>query len=181
MKTFLSTRLTLPTRLVMVGLLVATAGAFTLTAEAAPFDGPRGAGGGGGGGVGMLGHPHQVDRMLDSVNATPEQRTQIKQITQAAAVDMKALHAAGRALHEQSRVLFTQPNVDARAAESLRQQMSAQHDQASKRSLQLMLDISRVLSPEQRKLLADRIAQRRSMMERHRAERDGLDGRPALR
>ena len=175
MKTLFSTRLTLPTRLVMIGLLVAAAGAFTLTAEAAPFDGPRG------GGVGMMGHPHQVDRMLDSVNATPDQRTQIKQITQAAAVDMKALHVAGRALHEQSRVLFTQPNVDARAAEALRQQMSAQHDQASKRSLQLMLDISRVLSPEQRKLLADRMAQRRSMMERHRAERDGLDGRPALR
>jgi Spy/CpxP family protein refolding chaperone len=71
--------------------------------------------------------------------------------------------------------LFTQPTVDARAVETLRQQMLAQHDQASKRMLQTMLDVSRVLTPEQRKTLADRMAQRRSMMDRHRTERDTLD------
>jgi Spy/CpxP family protein refolding chaperone len=37
--------------------------------------------------------------------------------------------------------------------------------------LQMMLDISAVLTPEQRKALAERMAQRRSMMERHRAGR----------
>ena len=72
--------------------------------------------------------------------------------------------------------LFTQPTVDARAAEALRQQMLAQHDQASQRMLQTMLDVSRVLTPEQRKTLSDRMQQRRSMMERHRHERQSLDG-----
>jgi Spy/CpxP family protein refolding chaperone len=32
-----------------------------------------------------------------------------------------------------------------------------------------------VLTAEQRKTLAERMAQRRSMMERHRSERDALD------
>ena len=68
--------------------------------------------------------------------------------------------------------LFAQPTVDARAAETLRQQMLAQHDQVSKRALQAMLDVSRVLTAEQRKALADRMAQRKAMMERHRAERE---------
>ena len=36
--------------------------------------------------------------------------------------------------------------------------MLAQHDQASKRTLQAMLDVSRVLTPEQRKALAERMA-----------------------
>jgi Spy/CpxP family protein refolding chaperone len=84
---------------------------------------------------------------------------------------MKAQHDSGRQLREQSAALFAQPTVDARAAEALRQQMMARHDQASKRQLQLMLDISRVLTPEQRKLLADRMVQRRAMMEKQRGEK----------
>ena len=41
---------------------------------------------------------------------------------------------------------------------------------------QAMIDISRVLTPEQRKQLAERMAQRRTMMERHMKERRSLDG-----
>ena len=118
--------------------------------------------------------------MLDGVNASAEQKAQIKQIMAAAMTDLRAQREAGRALRDQAMQLFTQPQVDARAAETLRQQMLAQHDQASKRMLQAMLDASRVLTPEQRQTLADKMAQRRSMMERHRAERDQLD-KPAGR
>ena len=56
-------------------------------------------------------------------------------------------------------VIFTTPNVDANAAESVRQQMLVQHDQASKRTLQAMLEISRVLTPEQRGKIGERIKQ----------------------
>jgi Spy/CpxP family protein refolding chaperone len=72
--------------------------------------------------------------------------------------------------------LFTQPTVDANAAESLRQQMLARHDAASKRMMQAMLDVSRVLTPEQRQQLAQHMKQRRDMMERHMKERRQLDG-----
>ena len=39
-----------------------------------------------------------------------------------------------------------------------------------------MLDASAVLTPEQRKQLAERMQQRREMMERHMRERRALDG-----
>ena len=115
--------------------------------------------------------PRMVERMLDAVSASAEQRAQVKQLADAARAEMKAQHESGRQLREQSAALFAQPTVDARAAEALRQQMMARHDQASKRQLQLMLDISRVLTPEQRKLLADRMVQRRAMMEKQRGEK----------
>ena len=159
-------------RLLVATAAVALAGGLSQTAWAAPHDGP-------GMGMGMMGHGRDngrhMDRMLDSVNATPEQRAQIKQILQTAHADGAAQREAGRKLHEQSQALFTQPNVDARAVEAMRQQMLVQHDQASKRMTQVMLDVSRVLTPEQRKTLADRMAQRRTMMERHRNERESME------
>ena len=166
-------------RLPLATLVVAVAAGVSQTVMANPHGGRGGPDGHpGAGGHGMMGGPHQIERMLDSVNATPEQRTQIKQIMQTAHADTKAQHEAGRKLREQSQALFAQPNIDARAAETLRQQMLAQHDQASKRKLQLMLDVSRVLTPEQRKTLAERMGQRRAMMERHRTEREGMDRAP---
>jgi Spy/CpxP family protein refolding chaperone len=41
--------------------------------------------------------------------------------------------------------------------------------------MQAMLEASRVLTPEQRKQLAERMAQRRAMAERHMNERRALD------
>jgi Spy/CpxP family protein refolding chaperone len=169
-----------PLRLLLATVVLSLAAGVAQTAIAQGHSGP-GARGMGSGGPGMgFGAPHQIERMLDAVNATAEQRAQIKQITQAAKADMQAQHEAGRKLQEQSQALFAQPTVDARAAEALRQQMLAQHDQASKHRLQVMLDVSRVLTPEQRKTLADRMAQRRALMERQRAEREAID-KPALR
>jgi protein CpxP len=142
-------------------VLVAVLGSVALSAWA------QGGHGGHHGGPGMMGapmHGRMVERLLDSVNASAEQRAQIKQITEGAAAERKAQFESGRALREQGRQLFTQPVVDANAAEALRQQMMQQHDQASKRMLQTMLEISRVLTPEQRKQLADRMAQRGERM-----------------
>ncbi len=167
----LSFSLTTPTRLVTATAAIALAAFAMQPAEAAPH-GERG-------GHGMMGSPKMVERMLDTVNASAEQRAQVTQILQTARTDMRAQHEAGRKLREDTLALFTQPEVDARAAEALRQQMLAQHDRASQRMLQTLLDVSRVLTPEQRKTLAERMAQRRSTMERHRSERDGLE--PALR
>lgn len=162
-------------RLLGTGLIAAMAGGAMLTAEAAPPEGgPRHAmtaGGMHGGGMGgpMMGGAmggRMGERMLDAVNATPEQRTQIKTIMDAAHQDMAAQRDAGRTLHDQMRQAFTQPTVDARTVESLRQQQLALHDKASARRMQAMLDVSRVLTPEQRAKAADLMNQRRGMMER---------------
>ena len=175
-----------PLRLLALTVLLAIGATAAQTANAQPQE-MRGGGehrhgqyGAEGMGHGMgMGNSRMVGRMLDAVNATAEQRAQIKQITDAARADMKAQYSTSRKLREDGAALFAQPTVDARAAEFLRQQMLAQHDQASKRQLQTMLDISRVLTPEQRKTLAERMTQRRSMMERQRAERMSVDTAPA--
>ncbi|MBA4178676.1 MAG: hypothetical protein C0505_19265 [Leptothrix sp. (in: Bacteria)] len=119
-----------------------------------------------------------MGRMLDLAKATPEQRAQIQKIADAARADMAAQREASGQLHAQSRAIFTQPTIDARAAEALRQQMLAHHDQASKRMLQMRLDMAAVLTAEQRKLIAERMTQRFEMMQRHRSERAALGGAP---
>lgn len=159
-------------------LAIGATAAHTVSAQPHGMRGGEHRAGHGGDDMGM-GSPRMMNRMLDVVQASAEQRAQIKQITEAARADMKAQHDSGRQLRDEGVALFTQPTVDARAAEALRQQMLARHDQASKRQLQMMLDISRVLTPEQRKTLAEKFAQRRSMMERHRAERSAAEPKPA--
>lgn len=144
----------------------------TMMMAQGPMGGPGGPGGPGRPG-GMFGG--MMTRMLDRVNATPEQRAQIEQIVKANAGEMRAQREAGRALREQAMALFAQPTVDANAVEALRQKQLAMHDAASKRMTATMLEISRVLTPEQRKQMAEQMSQRREMMQRHQRERQSLD------
>ncbi|MCK7498980.1 MAG: periplasmic heavy metal sensor [Comamonadaceae bacterium] len=97
-------------------------------------------------GMPMLGGA-KLDRMLDRVGASAEQRQQIRSITDSARSDLAGQRDARRDLALQMSQLFTQPTVDAAAAEALRQKMLAQHDQASQRMFTAMLDVSRVLTP----------------------------------
>lgn len=127
-------------------------------------------------GPGMLLHGspehmgRMIDFMLDGLNATDAQRSQIKQIAVATATELKAQHETGRAMHMRAMQLFTAPNIDTAAVEKMRQQMLAQHDQASKRVMQAMLDIGHVLTPEQRAKIGERMRDRMSRMH-DRAER----------
>lgn len=120
-----------------------------------------------GGGL-FMGSPERIDRLLDGLNATEAQRTQIKQIARAAAQDLKAQHEQSRALRDKAAALFTAPAVDAAAAESLRQQMLAQHDAASRRVTQAMVDAANVLTPEQRSQLGERLQDRKQRMQERR-------------
>lgn len=171
-------------RLAAATLALALAGGAVLAtphAQAAPGGGHEAGMGGMGGmpGMPMLGAPRHLERLLDDVGASADQKSQIKSILEAARTDLKAQHEAGRTLMQQQMDLFTQPTVDARAAEALRQQMLTRHDQASKRMLQAMLDVSRVLTPEQRQKLAARMNERRAMMERRMRDGSGPASRPS--
>jgi periplasmic protein CpxP/Spy len=139
-----------------------------------PRHGGKGHGGpgaaGGAHGMGMMGLPPLHGRMLDRVGATDEQKAQIEQIMQAARADLKAQRDAAAPAREQARSLFAQPNVDARTAETLRQQLMTQQDQASRRMMQAMIEASRVLSVEQRQALVQQAEQRRELMQQRRAE-----------
>ncbi len=130
---------------------------------------PRGAGPGGGPGMMVFGGPPEhmaraIDRMLDGLDATDAQRSQIKQIAMSAAADVKAQRDASRNLRDQAMQIFAAPNVDSAAAESVRQQMLTQHDQSSKRMLQAMLDAAKVLTPDQRAKMGTRLKERQSEM-----------------
>jgi Spy/CpxP family protein refolding chaperone len=161
-------------RWMMVSVLVVAAAAVAVSAEAQERPhGPRG--GDGGPGMMMFGGPpghmaRRIDHMLDGLNATDAQRAQIKQIATAAATDLQAQREAGKGLRERSLQIFTAPNIDAAAAESVRAQMQAQHEQASRRTLQAMLDIGKVLTPEQRVKIGERMKERGAMM-KERMER----------
>ncbi len=126
-------------------------------------------GGMGGGGMMFGGSPERmgrmIDHMLDGLNATDAQRTQIKQIAAAAAADLKSQTQSGRALRQRGMQIFTAPAVDAAAAEQVRQQMLQQHDQMSRRVTQAMLDVARVLTPEQRAKIGERMRDRQARME----------------
>ena len=112
-----------------------------------------------------------VDHLLDSLSATDAQRAQIKQIAMGAAADIKTQRDSARGLREKGMQIFTAPTVDAVAAETVRQQTSAQLDMTSKRYLKAMLDVSNVLTPEQRARIGDRMKQRQAQM-RDRDQRD---------
>lgn len=175
-----------PARLYLAGLGLALAGALASGVQAAPggpgmmgqgammAHGPMGGHGGHGGpGGGMF--DGMMTRMLDRVNATPEQRTQIQQIMQKQAGEVGSRREAGRALRQQMMALFAQPTVDANAVEALRQKQQAMHDEASRRMTAAMVEISRVLTPEQRKQMAEHMSQRIEMMQRHQRERQAVE------
>lgn len=152
-------------RALMLGVAVALAGGASVTAFAQPGGRHHDAG------FMMGGSPEHIGRMLDSVNATEAQRSQIKQISEAAAADLRTQREAGKGLREQQMQLFTQPTVDANAVEAVRKQLVAQHDQSSRRMSLAMIEVSRVLTPEQRVKLAETMKARRdTMMKRHQGE-----------
>ena len=123
-----------------------------------------------------------VDHLLDGLSATDAQRAQIKQIAMGAAADIKTQRDSARGLREKGMQIFTAPTVDAVAAEAVRQQMSAQHDMTSKRYLKAMLDVSNVLTPEQRAKVGERMKQRQAhMQERQQREHHGQSERDTPR
>ncbi len=168
----------------LAALIATTAVAFGVTlSQPALADGPRhgapgapgamaaGPGLMGPGAFGLLGHPRMADRVLDRIQATPAQRSQVQQLLKGAADEARADREAGRELAQQAATLFAQPTVDANAAEALRQQMLVRADATSRRATQLMLELSRVLTPEQRAQLVEQGKQRREKLEQHHKQR----------
>ncbi len=97
-----------------------------------------------------------VNHLLDGLNVTPAQRSQIVQLAETAANEMKPQRDAERSLREKAMQVLTAPTIDAATAEQLRQQELVLHEQISRRTLAAMIDIGRVLTPQQRATLAER-------------------------
>ncbi len=141
--------------------------AASASAPAGPMGhGPRMPGGPGMPGMHGEGGPMFLGgRLLKDVGASDAQQKQIRDIFDAAHKDLKAQHEQGRQWHDQMAALLSAPKVDAAAVEQLRQQMNAQHEAASKRMTQAMVDAANVLTAEQRAKLGELMKKHKARME----------------
>jgi periplasmic protein CpxP/Spy len=112
----------------------------------------------------------RLEHALRSVNATPEQKIKVRDIFAKAMSESRAEHGAGRGMRDKWQALLGAPTVDRNAIEAMRADQSAQRDKASKRMSTAFADALEVLSPEQRKQLADRMQQRGQRFERPRSQ-----------
>ena len=101
----------------------------------------------------------RVDRMLHGVDATPDQQTKLHAIIEAAVKDLDPIRKDLAGTRAQMTSLLAVPQVDRAAVEKLRTERVAEMDQASKRVTEALLDAADVLTPDQRKKLADTAAQ----------------------
>lgn len=93
----------------------------------------------------------RLERVLERVGATPEQRAQVKTIWDGLRPQIKAVHEQRRAVRKQMMAAITAPSIDAGAVEKLRRETMTLADRASALMTQGLVATSQVLTPEQRK------------------------------
>jgi Spy/CpxP family protein refolding chaperone len=113
--------------------------------------------------------PAQVDDRIDrmskhiaiELDATADQQVKIANIAKAAVADLRPLHEKAHAARAPAVTLLTAPTIDRSAIERLRAEQIGLAETASKRIAQALADAAEVLSPEQRRKVADWMASRR--------------------
>jgi periplasmic protein CpxP/Spy len=113
--------------------------------------------------------PAQIDDRIDrmskhmaiELDATTDQQVKIANIAKAAVADLRPLHEKAHAARTQAITLLTAPTIDRSAIERLRAEQIGLAETASKRIAQALADAAEVLSPEQRRKVADWMASRR--------------------
>jgi protein CpxP len=98
----------------------------------------------------------RVDRVLDRVDATSEQRDKVGGIVKGAFNDLTALGIKPWETREKAIALLRADTVDPAAFEAMRAEQISMADAASKRVVQALTEAAQVLTPEQRRELADR-------------------------
>lgn len=93
---------------------------------------------------------HGAGWALSRLDATDEQRDRVAEIIGGSVEDLYELRTRHREHHEQALALFTGPEIDRPALESLRAAEIELADAASQRLVQALADVAEVLTPEQR-------------------------------
>lgn len=103
----------------------------------------------------------RADRMVRhlsiEIDATAEQQDRLRALVRSAVRDLVPLREKAMQSRQRGRDLLTQTAVDRAAIESFRSDQMALADQASRRISQALADAASVLSPEQRRKIAERI------------------------
>jgi protein CpxP len=118
-----------------------------------------------GGFMGAALDPATLDMHLDralkhlyvEIDATDAQQQQLAPIVKGAARDLLPLRAKMHDARRQAVELLSQQSIDRAALETLRADQLKLAEQASQRFTRALADVAEVLTPEQRKQLAERI------------------------
>jgi len=155
-----------PRRRFLMGAVVATLAAGTIAGIGARAF-AHGGWGGGWHRAGLMGaqlDPAALDERLDrmlkhfyvEIDATEAQKQQLAPIVKAAAGDLLPLAGRMRDTRRQALELLSQSSVDRGALEALRAEKLRHVEQASRRLTAALADVADVLTPEQRRALAER-------------------------
>lgn len=114
---------------------------------------------------GMPADPAQMDQRIErmierfaaKVDASAEQKQKLAAIAKGAAKDLAPLREQARSARKQAIELLAAASVDRAAIERLRAEQMQLAEAGSKRLTQALADTAEVLTPEQRKQLAERI------------------------
>jgi len=107
----------------------------------------------------------RIERMLKhlyvEIDATDAQKAQLAPIAKRAAADLLPLRERMRAARAEAIALLTGETIDRAAIERLRAEQLQLAEAGSKRLVAAIADVAEVLTPEQRKVVAERIEHRR--------------------
>jgi Spy/CpxP family protein refolding chaperone len=102
-----------------------------------------------------------VRHLAIEIDATAEQQDKLRAIVRDAVKDLLPVREKIMAARATARDLLTRETVDRAALEKFRTDTLATHDAVSKRLVQAVADAGEVLTPEQRRKIADMVAAHR--------------------
>jgi protein CpxP len=97
---------------------------------------------------------HVLKHLYAEIDATDAQKAQIDPLVKQALADLAALHTQLQSAHTQFMQALTQPTVDRNGLEAAREAHLQIAEQGSRRFVQLIADVSDILTPAQRQALA---------------------------
>lgn len=101
---------------------------------------------------------HRIDTLLDRIEASDEQRATVKPVLMGASDELRGLYVEMREDRRTLAAALTGEAIDREAIEALRAARVASMDRASRRTLQALADAAEALTPEQRALIAEKLA-----------------------
>jgi len=100
---------------------------------------------------------HMINRFASKVDASAEQKEKLSAIAKSAVKDLAPLRDKARTARKQAIEILAGASVDRPAIERLRAEQIQLADAGSKRLTQAFADAAEVLTPDQRKKLAERM------------------------
>jgi protein CpxP len=100
---------------------------------------------------------HMLKHFYVEIDATDAQKAQIGPLVKQAVNDLLPLHTQAQTAHQHAMDALSQATVDRGALEAARVEHLQLADQVSKRLVELLGDVGDVLTPTQRKALADHL------------------------